>query len=144
MTIKGELEFGTKIDETEYIDRVGVYAIIYQNNKLAIIKSGDRYFLPGGGLEENESQEECLRRECKEEIGYEINIGNYIGMATQYLYSYKTQVPLRIIGHFYRVELEEYIQSQIEDDHELVWFSPEEAIKRMYVEFQAWAISKTI
>ena len=48
-----------------YTKRIGVYAIITNNQDLlAIIKTPLGYFLPGGGLENNESEESCLMREC--------------------------------------------------------------------------------
>lgn len=37
------------------------------------------YFLPGGEIGNNETHEECLKRECSEEIGYNIMFGEYIG-----------------------------------------------------------------
>ena len=38
----------------------------------------DYYVIPGGKIEENESHEEALRREIKEELGIEIKIGKLV------------------------------------------------------------------
>ncbi|TCL62757.1 8-oxo-dGTP pyrophosphatase MutT (NUDIX family) [Hydrogenispora ethanolica] len=55
-------------------------AIIIQDGKLLCTKNrdawGDFYLLPGGGQEPFETLHEALRRECREEIGAEIEIGD--------------------------------------------------------------------
>ena len=39
-----------------------------QKDKIAIIETGDgKYFLPGGGIENTETHEECMKREALEE-----------------------------------------------------------------------------
>ena len=40
--------------------------------------------LPGGGMEGNETKEECLYRELLEELGWAIKIDQYIGNAARY------------------------------------------------------------
>ena len=50
--------------------RVSVKAKIKQNNKILLVKeAGKKWDLPGGGLEHDETIEEALKRELKEEIG---------------------------------------------------------------------------
>ena len=50
--------------------RVSVKAKIKQNNKILLVKEdGKKWDLPGGGLEHNETIEEALKRELKEEVG---------------------------------------------------------------------------
>jgi len=49
-------------------------AIIRKGNKVLIAKRGDKWEFPGGKLEENESMEECIKREIKEELGIEISV----------------------------------------------------------------------
>ncbi|MDQ0194582.1 NUDIX domain-containing protein [Paenibacillus wynnii] len=144
MIINQGIEFGDNIDGITYRDRPGVYAVIEKENKIAVVKTKDRIFLPGGGIEGAESYQECLRRECSEELGCDIEVGYYIGNAAQYTFSFKDKQPLKIIGHFYFVTITGLNNLKIEDDHELVWLSSDKAIQSMDVEFQAWAINEYI
>lgn len=143
MTTNQITVFGDRMDGTDYRSRQAVYALIFsEDNKIAIIKSGNRYFLPGGGIEEGETQQECLIRECTEEIGYDIEVKEYIGCASQYLVSFKTNEHMHLTGYFYAAQLLRPNYQKIEPDHDLEWLRPEEAINKMYVEFQAWAIQR--
>jgi 8-oxo-dGTP diphosphatase len=142
--INQEAVYGVKNPELKYRDRPGVYAVIESEGKIAVVKTEERVFLPGGGLEGGESFQACLIRECSEELGCDIEVGRYIGNATQYLLSFKGQEPLKITGHFYCATITGENNLQIEDDHELFWMSVDEAVDCMYVEFQAWAIRESI
>lgn len=134
-------EFGVRVAGAEYKNRPAAYALITnENHELAVIRVGDRFFLPGGGIEGEESREQCLARECSEELGYNIEIGEYLGCLSQWLISFKTNEPLRIIGHIYSARLLEPNFCKTEPDHELIWLNPVTAASRMLVEFQAWAI----
>lgn len=64
--------------------RVSIKALIYQDNKLLLVKEPNgKWELPGGGLEIGESFLSCLTREIKEEIGV-----NVIKMSSQPLYTW--------------------------------------------------------
>jgi len=71
------MNFNITIDEPymisykNTIERIAVRAIIFKNNHILLIQTrrGDFKF-PGGGVEKNESFEECLKREVREETGY--------------------------------------------------------------------------
>lgn len=56
--------------------RVGCRGIIMKNNKilLSFEEKKDRFFLPGGGLEEGESLEEGCKREILEETGIKVHV----------------------------------------------------------------------
>ena len=60
--------------------RVSVKAVIIQDGKLLVTKNTDPwgifYLLPGGGQMPGESLHEALMRECREEIGVEVEIGD--------------------------------------------------------------------
>ena len=57
-------------------------AVIVKDEKLLAIKiqenSGTYYILPGGGQEHGENLHQALIRECKEELGADIEIGDLI------------------------------------------------------------------
>lgn len=98
-----KLTFGSKKINVHYTLRPSCYAIIFQSSssKIAVIQKGDRYFLPGGGMEGNETKEECLHRELLEELGWAIEIDQYIGNAARYFYAEKEDTYYLNVGFFY-------------------------------------------
>ena len=72
--------------------RMTAYAAIVQDGKILLVKSDHATFfaLPGGGVEKAESITEGLKRECKEEIGYEIEVIKEIGKVVEYREQMKT------------------------------------------------------
>ena len=62
--------------------RVSSRCILIENNKVLLIyreRDGEKYYVfPGGGIEDNETKEDCISRECKEELGIDINIKKYV------------------------------------------------------------------
>ena len=65
--------FGEKRPGQIYIDRPSTYAIIAdEHGRLAVVGTErGRCFLPGGGIDPGESDEQALRRELREELGVE-------------------------------------------------------------------------
>ncbi|MCM0648885.1 NUDIX domain-containing protein [Clostridium swellfunianum] len=109
-----------------------------------MVKRDNNFFLPGGGVENDETYEECLKRECSEELGYDIEIAKYIGKLSNYTKSIKHNEYLKLVGHFYIGKLLDRNNLKIEEDHELVWVPINEAAEIMQEEFQAHAIRKYI
>ncbi|PKK90439.1 MAG: hypothetical protein CVV64_08725 [Candidatus Wallbacteria bacterium HGW-Wallbacteria-1] len=61
--------------------RIGVIAFDSQGRVLMVRhRKGDKsyYLFPGGGVEKGETFEECAIRECLEETGLEISLGNLL------------------------------------------------------------------
>ena len=60
-------------------------AILFKNDKLLIAqrKSGDKlpdeWEFPGGKVENDETPEQCLKREMKEEFGIDVIVGEFLG-----------------------------------------------------------------
>lgn len=46
--------------------------MIFENNRVLIVRKRDAWILPGGKPEVGESDAECLRRELREELGVDI------------------------------------------------------------------------
>lgn len=112
------------INEVKVNHREAVRAVIFKENKILLIHSnlGD-YKFPGGGVEEDESHKDALKRELAEETGY-INcvIKEKIGVVVErYIDEYDQKVYFQMNSHYYLCELidQEKVAQQL-DDYERV------------------------
>ncbi|WP_273129220.1 NUDIX hydrolase [Bacillus weihaiensis] len=141
------ITFGKKEDGKEYIIRPAIYCVLLdsQSNTVAIIQTGDgKYFLPGGGIEDIETHVECLKREALEEMGMDIEIGNFIGRSNQYFYSTNEFKHYLSEGYFYLGNVGKKISDPLEEDHSVIWIEPSKAIKNLFHEHQSWAVSEAL
>jgi 8-oxo-dGTP diphosphatase len=138
--------FGTKEDK-EYMWRPAVYGVMFSELKdeVAVIRtSRDHYFLPGGGIENNESHEECLKREALEEMGMIVEAGQFIGCAQQYFSFQDEEKSYLNEGHFYLCFKVKELDVTVEDDHFLEWLDPAQAVDRLFHQHQSWAINEAL
>ncbi len=78
--------YGHEYSETPEKIRVGSRAIIFDGDKILLsheLNTG-MYLIPGGGLENGETDEECCKREVLEETGYVVNVGERVIVAKEY------------------------------------------------------------
>ncbi|OCA81613.1 DNA mismatch repair protein MutT [Bacillus sp. FJAT-27225] len=137
--------FGEKVEGKQYVHRPAVYGVMFNEKKeIGIIECGGKYFLPGGGLEGQETHEECLKRENIEEIGLESEIGAFIGRAQRYFVSTLDHIYYLSDGYFYFCEPGARSYDPLEDDHTLVWMGPTEAINCLFHEHQSWAVQEAV
>lgn len=140
MTPNQTFEFGDRLAGQHYQPRPGSYAVIFgDDNQVALVRIGQRYFLPGGGAEPGESLEETLRREILEESGHSIEILRPIGFAIEYV-SAEGEGYFAKHCSFFEVRLGERRSQPVETDHELVWLPIPEAHQKLTHRSQAWAV----
>ena len=72
---------GKKDDCVRYVGRPTVKVIIQRGNKVLIINDG---LLPGGGVDEGETNEQAIVRELLEELGATVSDVREIGKVVQY------------------------------------------------------------
>jgi 8-oxo-dGTP diphosphatase len=139
------IEFGKPDPDITYVERLSAYGVIVnESGAVAVVRTPDGYFLPGGGAHTSETAEEALWREIVEETGYAPVILRDIGIAAQLTYSEDERLHYRKVGHFFLARFAGKITEQVEADHELIWCSADDALKKMTHEYQAWAIREAL
>ncbi|MDF2558022.1 MAG: mismatch repair protein MutT [Bacillales bacterium] len=137
--------FGSPIDGVDYIERHCAYGVILNDeNQVALAYCNGEYFLPGGGIEGEESPQECIKRECIEELALEVQTNDFINTAELYIQSVKTGKFYHNIGQFYFTSIIKQLDQSSEEDHILVWMDVEDAISKLQLESQSWAVSETL
>lgn len=130
--------FGEKL-KTNYRDRAGAYLICIKDDMVAVVKTPKGFFFLGGGFEGNESAEICITRECIEEVGYEVSVGEKICSAEHYTY-HKRIGYFHPIQTYYTGELLKRIECPVEKDHSLMWIKYSELKGKMFSPMQNWAL----
>ncbi len=139
------LEFGDKILNKNYVQRPGAYAVIVdEKGCIGVVENPKGFFLVGGGIEGDETPEEALHREALEEIGMSLSIDRKIGVATQHIYVPEADVYISKEGHFYEATLLRLISTNSEDNHQLHWLKPLEALEKLYHESHRWAVQQSV
>ncbi|KIL51610.1 DNA mismatch repair protein MutT [Jeotgalibacillus alimentarius] len=139
------LTFGEKEPEKDYIVRPAVYGLMFDasREKMAVIQTGSgNYFLPGGGIENSETHKACLKREALEEMGLEITISRLIGSANQYFYAKNEDTHYLNEGHFYKIVMGKRVAEPSDEDHQLKWMKPSEAVDCLVHDHQRWAVKE--
>ena len=132
--------FGIK-ENAVYLDREGAYLIPVHNNEIAVIKTAKGFFLLGGGLDENKSHEDCIKRECIEETGYTAVIKEKICSAETYT-THPELGYFHPVQSYYIGELKEKVSEPIETDHILKWVKYDDIKGKMFAEMQNWALEQ--
>lgn len=110
-------------------------AIFDEDRRIAIIHVTKYKFfkLPGGGIEKGESVIEALRRECKEEVGCDIEILEEVGKVTEH----RKRSALKQTSYCYTAkqvgkrETPHLTEDEIEEGVVVTWMSVEEAMQKI-------------
>lgn len=128
-----------------YIERPGAYAVIRNaRQRIAVLRAGPAFFLPGGGRAPGETPQLTLHREIMEECGCAIQIGPELGKAIEYIYARSEGLYYMIRSTFFESMFIDVQVEQPEANHVLVWLSASEAIQRLQRQSQAWAVQQLV
>lgn len=107
---------GEKFEDKKYDFRETCFGICIKNGKMLLVKKKEQYSFIGGGIENGETHEQCLRREFLEESGYEIlRLEEFATIDCFWLAAGKW--PLESLANFYIVEVGNKISEPTEEGH---------------------------
>lgn len=138
-------QFGPADPQGEYRRRPAVFGLAFRDGRLACVRvdrGGDGYLdLPGGAVDGGESEAQALIREFAEETGLRVSPAIRLGEAAQ-RFRKTDGSPVNNAGGFWTVEILGHDPSaKCEDDHDLVWRDPVEALSTLRHEAHAWAVA---
>jgi 8-oxo-dGTP diphosphatase len=114
--------------------RKAARCILKREDKIALlhVQKFSYYKLPGGGLEGDESWEEALKREVREEIGSEIEIKGKIGKIVEYKsHSGTKQVSRCYIAEEVESGSPEFTEKEVKEGFRPEWQKFEETTRKM-------------
>lgn len=135
--------FGTRKKEASYYNRPGAYLLSERDGKLALVRTHKGHFLIGGGKLPEEELEDCLQRECREEIGCPVRVKRFLGTAEAYMY-YDKFGDFHPIQYYYEGEILPRAYTPIETDHTFEWVPLKQAAGCMFLELQAWVVEQYV
>jgi len=140
-----EPQFGRPEPGAAPRERPAAFCVVEDGGRIALVKittgrTPPFFDLPGGALDEGETAQAAGARELIEETGLVVEVGALVGAARQHFRLGNGEAvnnhcrfhAARIVGHD--------PAGKIEDDHELVWKTPLEALGLLRHEAHAWAV----
>ncbi len=141
------LQFGQPTPGETHTPRPAAFGIAERDGLVAVVRvrpatGGDWLDLPGGAVDPGEDEVQAAIREFGEEAGLVISVGVPVVAVAQYFTKSDGQA-VNNQGSIYVVTVEgEDASLKIEDDHDLVWLDPNEAVRRLRHDGHAWAVAK--
>ncbi|MFI4936276.1 MAG: NUDIX domain-containing protein [Caulobacterales bacterium] len=139
-------QFGEPRPDLAYADRPAAFGVLERAGSIALVrvtKPGHPAWLdlPGGAVDPGESDSQALVREFGEETGLAVAAGRILGRADQFFINTDGGAYNNRAALFEATCVREAAHLKIEEDHELVWFSPLEALSRLRHDSHAWAVA---
>jgi 8-oxo-dGTP diphosphatase len=139
-------QFGEPASGRTHVDRPAAFGIALHGGEIALVRvekpgHGPWHDLPGGALDPGETSAQAVVREFGEETGLKVAAGE--------VFAHADQVFVNTDGDAYNnraafltltVEGEDP-GLKIEDDHTLVWMTPQAALAALRHDAHAWAVA---
>jgi 8-oxo-dGTP pyrophosphatase MutT (NUDIX family) len=134
------ITFGIRREGVQYRQRRAVYAVVGgANGTVAAVKGpSGRFWLPGGGSLRNETAEETIVREVREELARSVRLIRKLGEVTQYFYAARAKHHYEMLAVFFAAEFPDQPSGQ--GEYELHWLPVAEAEEAFFHASHAWAV----
>jgi 8-oxo-dGTP diphosphatase len=123
--------------------RPSAYAIVTDASaRLAIVRTPQGVYLPGGGVEPDESVEEAVVREAREECGLDVRVGAWSTRAVDFVYSLTELTHFEKRSTFVEARVSGPSIDATELGHALEWLAMRDAIAVLAHPSHRWAVSQ--
>lgn len=112
------------------INVLGRLAII-EDKKILVVKREDWTFLPGGHVEYDEGVRQTIKRECLEEFGQEVEVGNLVGVFEHSFVDKNGpyhEINFIFVGALKNIHFPD-VPKSLENDIEIIWVDLDELEK---------------
>ena len=139
------LQFGHRQAARDYDHRPTAFGVVVRDGLLAVVRveRGENSYLdlPGGAVDGDETEVEALVREFVEETGLTITAGRRMIEAGQYVLKSDGRAVNNTGGFWTGTVVAHDPAAKCEDDHDLRWIDPVEAVRTLRHEAHAWAVT---
>ena len=123
--------------------RPSAYGVIEDaRGRLALVRTFEGTFLPGGGIERGETPQEAVVREAVEECGLVVRVGGWSVRAVRFAYSELEKTHFEKRSTFLEAEVGGARTEGQEIGHELVWVEVGLAARQLTDESHVWAVER--
>lgn len=134
-------EFGERVPGAEYALRPSAYALIANPiGQIAVVRTAQGVFLPGGGIETGESPEQAVEREVLEECGFGIRLCSRLPSAVQLVYSPSELACFEKPSTFFMAVVDGRRAEPLANGHEVVWLASDDAKALLSHESHRWVL----
>jgi len=121
-------------DKSKLKIRQAVRAILFDENNLIpllFVAQHNYHKIPGGGILKGEDKVKALRRECREEVGCEIEIIGEIGKIIEFRSKWDLmQTSYCYFGKIKSKGLPSFTKKELSQDFRIIWVTLEDAIEK--------------
>ncbi len=141
----GPLQFGRAQPGVDYRDRPAAFGVVERDGRVAVVfvirRDGQYFDLPGGGIDPGETPEQAVVREFGEETGLRVAPVRVLGRASQFMRQEDGSPANNRSTLFEARWVAAAPELKVEEDHELQWLEPLEAISTLRHDSHAWAVA---
>jgi 8-oxo-dGTP diphosphatase len=139
-------QFGEPGLEGPYPDRPTAFAVIEHEGRIALVEAdrigrGRVLDLPGGGIDPGETAAQAAVRECGEETGLIVALDAEPFVHADHYFRHNDDKVRNSRGAFFAGrKLGEDAGVKVEEDHQLMWFDPHDAVEKLDRDSHVWAV----
>jgi 8-oxo-dGTP diphosphatase len=132
--------FGHAPAQAHAVVRPSAYGLCEnERRQLAVVRTPQGYFLPGGGMHSGETPGDAVIRELQEECGLLVRLGVWTVRAIDFVYSPTEAEHFEKHSTFIEAHLQRSGLEPMETDHKLLWLDPQQAVAHLLHPSHRWA-----